>query len=91
MTDLQKILGGNGCLFIDAAVTGKTYYALVVNTDCVLTVLTSKGGENLLTAYNLSGKTIKQGMIIPMKNGDVIAAVTPSSGSLFGYGLTDVL
>jgi hypothetical protein len=91
MTDIQKILGGNGCLFIDAAVTEKTFYALVVNEDCVLSVLSSKGGQNLLTQYGLSGKTLKQGMIIPMFNGDAIAAVTPASGSVIGYGYNDTL
>lgn len=91
MTDIQKILGGNGCLFIDAAVTGKTFYALVVNEDCVLSTLTSKGSQNLLTQYGLSGKTLKQGMIIPMFNGDAIAAVTPASGSVIGYGFNDAL
>jgi hypothetical protein len=34
----------------------------------------------------LSGKTLKQGMLIPAFNGDLIAAVTPSSGSVIGYG-----
>ena len=91
MTDIQKILGGNGCLFIDAEVTGKTFYALVVNEDCVLSTLTSKGSQNLLTQYGLSGKTLKQGMIIPMFNGDAIAAVTPASGSVLGYGFNDAL
>lgn len=86
MTDIQKILGGNGCKFIDAASTGNTFYCIVVNADCVLTTLTSKGGVNLLTQYGLSGKTLKQGMIIPCFNGDLIASVTPSSGSVIGYG-----
>jgi hypothetical protein len=91
MTDIQNILGGNGCRFIDAASTGNTFYCIVVNSDCVLTTLTSRGGTDLLTAYNLSGKTLKQGMLIPMQNGDVIAAVTPSSGSVIGYGFRDAL
>jgi hypothetical protein len=91
MTDIQKILGGNGCLFIDAAVTGKTFYALTVNADAVLTVLTSKGGKDLLTQYGLSGKTIKQGTFIPSFSGDPIAAVTPASGSLIAYGFNDAL
>ena len=86
MTDIQEILGGNGCKFIDAASTGNTFYCLVVNADCVLTTLTSVGGQNLLTQYGLSGKTLKQGMLIPAFNGDLIASVTPSSGSVIGYG-----
>jgi hypothetical protein len=82
----ERTLGGQDCLFIDAAVTGRRFFALVVNADCVLTVLTTVGGQNLLTQYGLSGKTLKQGTFIPMYNGDPIAAVTPSSGSVIGYG-----
>lgn len=82
----ERTLGGQDCLFIDSATTGRRFFCLVVNADCVLTVLTTAGGQNLLTQYGLSGKTIKQGMLIPMYNGDPIAAVTPSSGSVVGYG-----
>ena len=83
----QRMLGGNGCKFIDTASTGNTFYVLVVNTDCVLTTLTTVGGQNLLTQYGLSGKTLKQGMLIPAFNGDPIAAVTPTSpGTVIGYG-----
>ena len=90
MTNVQKILGGNGMLFIDSASTGNRFYCLVVNTDCVLSVLTSAGGQNLLTQYNLSGKTLSAGTIISMFNGDPIAAVTPASGSVIGYGYREV-
>ena len=90
MTDSNKILGGNGCLFIDAASTGNRFYCLVVNANCVLTTLTSAGGQNLLTQYGLSGKTLSAGMVIPMFNGDPIAAVTPSSGSVIAYGYREV-
>ncbi len=82
----ERTLGGQDCLFIDAAVSGKRFFAIVVNADCVLSTLTTAGGQNLLTQYGLSGKTIKAGMLIPMYNGDVIASVTPASGSVIGYG-----
>ena len=82
----QRMLGGNGCKFIDSASTGNSFYCLVVNADCVLTNLSTVNGQNLLTQYGLSGKTLKQGMLIPAFNGDLIAAVTPSSGSVIGYG-----
>jgi hypothetical protein len=45
----------------------------------------------LLTQYGLSGKTLKAGALIPMFDGDPIAAVTPSSGSLIGYGQESAL
>ena len=90
MTDSNKILGGNGMRFIDAATTGNRFFCLVINTDCVLSVLTSAGGQNLLTQYNLSGKTLSAGTIVPMFNGDPIAAVTPTSGTCIGYGYREV-
>jgi hypothetical protein len=84
----QRMLGGNGCKFIDStgASTGNTFYVIVVNADCVISTLTSVGGQNLVNQYGLSGKTLKQGMLIPAFNGDPIAAVTLSSGSIIGYG-----
>ena len=90
MTDSNKILGGNGMRFIDAASTGNRFFCLVVNAECVLSVLTSAGGQNMLTQYNLSGKTLSAGTVIPMFNGDPIAAVTPTSGSVIGYGYREV-
>lgn len=85
MTEIEKITGGNyGMLFIDAAVTDKSFHTLVVNADCVLTVLADTAGNNLLTIYGLGSKTLKQGMIINGM-GNPIKNVTPSSGSLIGY------
>jgi len=83
---LEKMLGGQSCLFIDAAVTGKRFYAIVINEDCVLSTLLTVGGQNLITNYNLSGKTLSAGTLIPMFKGDPIADVTPASGNLIGYG-----
>ena len=84
----ERTLGGQNCLFIDsaAAATQKRFFAIVVNADCVITSLLTAGNQNLLTIYNLSGKTLKQGMLIPMYNGDTIATVTLASGSVIGYG-----
>lgn len=90
MTLQQMMLGGLGCRFIDSASTGNRFYCLVVNSDCVLTTLTTVGGENLITKYGFSGKTLKQGMIIPLYNGDPIAAVAPSSGSVIGYNAPSI-
>jgi hypothetical protein len=82
----ERALGGQDMLFIDSAVTGRRFFALVVNATCVLTTLRTAGGQNLLTQYGLSGKTLNQGMLIPMFDGDPIADVTPASGSVLGYG-----
>ena len=52
---LQQMLGQGGTMeFIDAAVSGKNYDFLVVNTAATFTTLTGTGSENLLTAYSLS-------------------------------------
>ena len=81
----NKLIGANGCLLIDAAVTEKKFYMLVVNEDCVLTTLTGSDGTNLLVEYGLTAKTLKQGLIITAKGEESIESVTPSSGDLMGY------
>ena len=80
------MIGGAGTEFIDngAAVTGKDYAFLVVNADAVLSVLTGVGSVNGLTLCNLTGKTVKAGMIIKLPGGTIITAVTVTSGSVMG-------
>jgi hypothetical protein len=83
---LQQILGQGGTQeFVDAAVTGKNYDFLVVNTAATFTTLTGTGSENLLTAYAMSGKSVSAGIVISGRNGGKITAVTPSAGSVIGY------
>ena len=83
---LQQMLGQGGSMeFVDAAVSGKVYDFVVVNTAATFTTLTGTGGENLLTAYNLSGKSVSAGIVISGRNGGKITAVTPSVGSVIGY------
>ena len=80
---LQQMLGQGGSMeFVDAAVSGKVYDFLVVNTAATFTTLTGTGGENLLTAYALSGKSVSAGIVISGRNGGKITAVTPSVGSV---------
>jgi hypothetical protein len=83
---LQQMLGQGGTMeFVDGLVTGKNYDFLVVNTAATFTTLTGTGGENLLTPYNLSGKSVSAGIVISGRNGGKITAVTPSAGSVIGY------
>ena len=84
----QRMLGGNGCKFIDStgASSGNRFYVIVVNADCVISAMTTANGQDLVTQYGLSGKTIKQGVLIPAFNGDPIANITMTSGSVIGYG-----
>ena len=57
------MLGQGGSMeFVDAAVSGKVYDFVVVNTAATFTTLTGTGSENLLTAYNLSGKSVSAGL-----------------------------
>jgi len=83
---LQQMLGQGGAMeFIDGTVTGKNYDFLVVNTAATFTTLTGTGSENLLTAYNFSGKSLSAGIVISGRNGGKITAVTPSVGSVIGF------
>ena len=83
---LQQMLGQGGSMeFIDGAVSSKNYDFLVVNSTCELSQLTGTGSEDLLTAYNLSGKTVSAGIVISGRNGGKILAVDVSSGSVIGY------
>lgn len=83
------MLGGNGTMeFIDAAVSGKAYDYLIVNSACTLTTLTTQIGAtniNSLALYNLGSKTLAAGNIIIPTQGGKISAVTPSVGTLIGY------
>ncbi len=83
---LQQMLGQGGTMeFVDAAVSSKNYDFLVVNTAATFTTLTGTGSENLLTAYNFSGKSLSAGIVISGRNGGKITAVTPSVGSVIGF------
>jgi len=80
------MLGQGGTMeFVDAAVSGKNYDFLVVNTAATFTTLTGTGSENLLTAYAMSGKSVSAGIVISGRNGGKITAVNPSAGSVIGY------
>ena len=81
------MLGQGGTMqFIDAAVSGANFDFIVVNSACGFSTLTGTGGENLLTAYSLTSKTVAAGIVISGRNGGKITAVTPSGGgSVIGY------
>jgi hypothetical protein len=80
------MLGQGGSMqFVDAAVSGTNFDFIVVNAAATFTTLTGTGGEDLLTAYSLSGKSVSAGIVISGRNGGKITAVTPSVGSVIGY------
>jgi len=86
MTDLGNIIGSGGCEFIAAASakTGKTYSAIVINTDAVISVL-EINGVNVLTTKAFNGATVSAGMFIPAAAGTNITAITLTSGTAIAY------
>jgi len=85
-TIMQEIMGGLGTMeFVNGAVTEKAYDILVVNEAATLSVLTSAGGANLITLYNLSGASLSSGIILRGAKGEKISALTVSTGSVIGY------
>jgi hypothetical protein len=88
MDDLSKVIGENGCVFIDNSVTNDYIYAIYVQEDTVFSVLTegdlSGTGVDTMTTMNLTGKTIKAGVTLtPYK--EVFKNVSLTSGSVIGY------
>jgi hypothetical protein len=91
MEDLSKMIGENGCVFIDNSVTNSDIYMIHVVADTVFTVLNetnAKGGSetDVMTTMNLTGKTIPTGAILTPYN-EVFSDVSISSGSLIAYKL----
>jgi len=86
--DSQKMLGGNGCKLVKVGSpqTDGKFYAVVVNEDCVLSVLETVGGTNLIDEYGLAAATLTAGAFLPMFNGDPIKKVTTASGTAIAYG-----
>jgi hypothetical protein len=83
---LQEMMGGLGTMeFVNGAVSSKSYDFLVVNEAATFSVLTSAGGSNLVTLYNLSGASLANGMVIRGAKGEKITAVTVTAGSVLAY------
>jgi hypothetical protein len=85
-TAVQDIMGGLGTMeYVNSSVSGKAFDFVVVNDAATLSTLTSSGGANLLTLYNLSGASLASGIIIRGAKGEKISAITVSAGSVIGY------
>lgn len=84
ISEIKSITGGLGTELITSSVTNKKYGFLVINSDTVFDNLTGFNSTNIKTDLNLGVNTIKQGMIIRPKNGELIKDVTLTSGSVFG-------
>jgi len=91
MDDLSKMIGENGCEFVDNSATNSDIYMIHVLTDTVFTVLKEsklKGGAetDVLSTMNFSGKTIPTGAIVTPYD-EVFSSVTITSGSVMAYKL----
>lgn len=78
------MIGGSGTVLITGAVTDVQYAFLAVNEDAVISVLTGADGQNGVTTCNISGAALKQGSVIRLISGEIINAVTVTSGSVWG-------
>ena len=84
MTDSQKLLGGRGCKVLGVAAHASLKgYAFIAQEDTVVTVFTV-GSTDSLAAYGLS-TALKAGAYIVVPSGEVITAITLTSGSVIVY------
>ncbi len=84
ISEIKSITGGLGTELISSSTTNKKYLFLVINSDSVFDTLTGSDNTDIKTDLNLGTNTIRQGMIIRPKNGELIKNVTLTSGSAFG-------
>lgn len=96
----KRMAGGSqqlGSYLINSseAVTWGQYEYLVVNADCVISVLTTDKNRNLLLGnndpdgsggINIDGITLSKGMFIYSPDYELIRDVTIDSGSVMAYG-----
>ena len=82
----NRVSGAKGCKLLTGtgAHTGLEIMSIQVNEDAVMTVFKVDGVDSL-SAYGLSGATLKSGLFISVPAGSKITDVTLSSGSVMGY------
>jgi len=65
MNDSSKLIGENGGQYYDSTATLTGYwYAIECNADTVISVLTETGAVDVMTEWNVTGKTLSQGVIL---------------------------
>ena len=82
MNDSSKLIGENGWQYYDstATLTG-FWYAVECNADTVFSVLTETGAVDVMTEWNLTGKTISQGVVVT-PNRENFESIALTSGSV---------
>lgn len=89
--NLNRIAAAGGCeLIADTTIrTGKDYFALIVQEDTVIERI--NGGvfpatnRDYVAEIGLSGKTLKQGALILVRDGERMINVKLTSGSVIAY------
>lgn len=97
MTSVEKLVellavatvaNGSEIISDTSAHTGRAFKRILVNEDCVFTVLADENGDNLLISQGYAGVSCKGGMLIGSRgrgtNNAKIVSVTLSSGSVQG-------
>ena len=78
------VSGGPELIADTNARTGKQYCAFYVREDTVVSVATG-GGNNYVTSFGISGKTLKAGDWYYTPYFEYITALTLTSGSIIAY------
>ena len=94
MGNFSRLISANSCELIadTAARTGKKYFGFIAQEDTVVSVLnggptgvTQATNRNYLSEIGLSVKTLKQGALIVISEGEAITNLTLTSGSVIAY------
>jgi len=82
MVTNNKLVGLNGGQYYDstATLTGD-WYAVEMNADTVISVLTETGAVDVMTEWNIASKTLSQGVVLTPKR-EVFKSIALTSGSV---------
>lgn len=91
MDDNSKLIGENGCMFVDNSATTQDIYMITVLEAATFTVLTegadkNAAGTDVMSDMNLTSKSIPAGAILTPYD-EVFTSVTITAGSLMAYKL----
>ena len=89
MATVQELLLGGfmSGKFVDttAPITASKYKFVYFQEDSVVSVFTGTDDSNQVTAWGISSKTIKAGVVLFAQGGQGIKALTLTSGSAFVF------
>ena len=83
----KKVTGSNGSKILEAGGhTSLNAYSFIVQEDTVFTVFKVNGVDSL-SAYGISGYTLKAGAYVSVPKSTAITDITVDSGSVIIYNL----